>query len=57
VEEKLIRRLSFAVLAWTLCLKGETLEAASELVDTTGAQQLPHKLGGTPQLQVCGVCE
>ncbi len=52
VEQQLIKRLSFAVLAWTLVLKGETLDGGSEVIDTTGGQQLTHLLGGTPQLQV-----
>ena len=62
VEAKLIRRLSLAIFSWTECLKGIVMERGVSLSDTTmdttpNANQLPYKLGGTPELEVCPMHE
>ncbi len=57
VEMKLIGRLSLAICSWTEVLTGDSSEhGVDTTMDTTPtATQLPHKLGGTPELEVC-VC-
>lgn len=54
VEDQLIRRLSFAIVSWTLCLKGVAADGSMDTIDTTPirGQQSQHNLGGTPTLQV-----
>ena len=54
VEERLMRRLSLAILSWTECLKGVASDSSIDTsMDTTPASSQPqHKLGGTPELVV-----
>ncbi len=54
---KLIDRLSLAICSWTEVLTGDSSEhGVDTTMDTTPTTtQLPHKLGGTPELEVC-VC-
>ncbi len=52
---KLIGRLSLAICSWMEVLTGDSSEhGVDTTMDTTPtATQLPHKLGGTPELEVC----
>ena len=54
VEERLMRRLSLAILSWTECLKGVFSDSSIDTsMDTTPTSSQPqHKLGGTPELGV-----
>ena len=52
VEQKLMRRMAIAIRAWQDCLRGVSADSAVDTMDTTSTPQLPHKLGGTPALQV-----
>lgn len=54
VEERLMRRLSLAILSWTGCLKGVSSDSSIDTsMDTTPASSQPqHNLGGTPELMV-----
>lgn len=58
MESKLIKRLSFAILSWTQCLKGIQVEGgvdANSMDTTPSTNQTQHQLGGTPELEVCTV--
>ena len=51
-----MRRLAIAIRSWQDCLRGVSGDSAVDTMDTTSSSssQLPHKLGGTPALQVGG---
>ena len=48
-----MRRMAIAIRSWQDCLVGVG-DSAVDTMDTTSTPQLPHKLGGTPALQVSG---
>ena len=49
-----MKRMAIAIRAWQDCLLGVNAESSVDTMDTTtSSPQLPHKLGGTPALQVC----
>ena len=47
-----MKRMAIAIRAWQDCLLGVNADTAVDTMDTISTPQLPHKLGGTPALQV-----
>lgn len=52
-----MKRMAIAIRAWQDSLLGVNADSAVDTMDTTTpSHQMPHKLGGTPAMQVSSTC-